>query len=142
VTIVVDLDPHGGFEPAGVLNSVGWLGNYAGLASFSIFRKTNENGVVGYAHYDCWAMRPVCWWRDRKLEIGFNWAGSFLPPVGAPPQPFNSAFGGLAVYNTIALLAGRYAGGDCEHVALHRSMAAAGYRMAMNPGCLYCAVLG
>lgn len=143
-TMVVDLDPHGGFEPAGVLSSLHYLEttDYAGMASYSIFRRTHDDGSVGWAQYDCWAMRPCCWWRDRKEEIGFNWASSFLPPVGAPPQPVNSAFGGLALYRTEALLSGRYAGGDCEHVLLHRSMAAHGHRMALNPGSVYCAILG
>lgn len=143
-TMVVDLDPHGGFEPDGVLSSLHYLvtTDYAGMASYSIFRRTHEDGTVGWAHYDCWAMRPCCWWRDRKHEIGFNWASGFLPPVGAPPQSVNSAFGGLALYETDAILSGRYAGGDCEHVALHRAMAAHGHRMALNPGSIYCAILG
>jgi hypothetical protein len=105
------------------------------MASYSLYR-TGE----GIAHYDAWAARPVSWWRDRRNEIGFTWFSAFLPPVGSPPCPMNSAFGGLAVYQTRAFLAGGYSGGDCEHVPHHRRMRAAGYQMYLNPGCRYIAV--
>jgi hypothetical protein len=52
----------------------------------------------------------------------------------------NSAFGGLAVYQTKAFLSGGYTGEDCEHVGHHRRMREAGYQMWLNPGCRYIAV--
>jgi hypothetical protein len=144
VTIVLDTDPPGGFSVDGVFNSVAWLAQKrsepsamkaGGMASYSLFRRPD-----GVAHYDAWAARPPSWWRDRRNEIGFLWFSSFLPPVGSPPCPMNSAFGGLGVYWTEAILSGRYEGGDCEHVALHRSMAKAGWQMFLNPGCRYISV--
>jgi hypothetical protein len=110
------------------------------MASYSLMRMIQEDGSVGVAHYDAWAARPVSWWRDRRNEIGFTWFSAFLPPVGAPPCPMNSAFGGLGVYWTEAFLTGGYSGEDCEHVPHHRRMAKAGWRMWLNPGCRYIAV--
>ena len=142
-TIVFDTDPARGFSPDGVFNSIGWMAekmaslNFpqpGGMASYSLHRQPD-----GIAHYDAWAARPVSWWRDRREEIGMHWFWSFLPPVGAPPCPMNSAFGGLAVYQTKAFLAGGYSGEDCEHVPHHRRMREAGYQMWLNPGCRYIA---
>lgn len=142
-TIVLDTDPAAGFSVDGVFNSIGRLAELrsrheavqaGGMASYSLYRSND-----GIAQYDSWAARPICWWRDRRDEIGFNWFSFFLPPVGSPPQPMNSAFGGLAVYRTEAFLCGGYAGGDCEHVHHHRKMREAGYGMYLNPGCRYIA---
>jgi hypothetical protein len=80
------------------------------------------------------------WWDDRREKVGMNWFWHLLPPVGSPPFPMNSAFGGLAVYQTKAFLAGGYSGEDCEHVPHHRRMREAGYQMFLNPGCRYIAV--
>lgn len=143
-TIVLDLDPAGGFSPDGVLNSVCRLGEKmaepsvlraGGVASYSLYKSDD-----GIAHYDAWAARPPSWWRDRREEVGFTWFSSFMPPVGAPPCPMNSAFGGLCVYSTKAFLSGGYSGEDCEHVPHHRRMREAGYQMWLNPGCRYIAV--
>lgn len=143
-TIVLDLDPARGFSVDGVFNSIAQLGRLSlanfpakpgGMASYSLFRTPQ-----GVAHYDAWAARPPSWWRDRRNEIGFTWFSSFLPPVGSPPCPMNSAFGGLAVYRTEAFLAGGYSGEDCEHVPHHRRMRQAGYQMYLNPGSRYIAV--
>lgn len=147
-TIVLDMDPHGGFSVDGVFHSIAVLADMelsasvaraGGMAAYSLFRITDKDGV-GVAHYDSWAARPVCWWRDRRDEIGTTWFSQFLPPVGAPPMPMNSAFGGLAVYHTKAFLSGGYSGGDCEHVAHHRRMRQAGWQMWLNPGCRYFAM--
>jgi hypothetical protein len=148
-TIVIDMDPAGGFSVDGVFNSVACLAENrscggplmaGGMASYSLIRMPQDGGQVGVAHYDAWAARPVCWWRDRREEIGFTWFSAFLPPVGSPTCPMNSAFGGLAVYWTEAFLTGGYDGGDCEHVAHHRRMRAAGWQMHLNPGCRYIAI--
>jgi hypothetical protein len=142
-TIVLDTDPAGGFSPDGIFNSIGWLSEKmasvnvpepGGMASYSLYKTTD-----GIAHYDAWAARPN-WWRDRREEIGFTWFSGFLPPVGSPPVPMNSAFGGLCVYRTQAFLTGGYTGEDCEHVGHHRRMRQAGYQMWMNPGSRYIAV--
>ncbi len=142
-TIVYDTDPAGGFSPDGVFNSIGWLGSMmaagcplqpAGMASYSLARYPD-----GIAHYDAWAAR-LNWWDDRREKVGMNWFWHLLPPAGSPPFPMNSAFGGLAVYQTKAFLAGGYSGEDCEHVPHHRRMREAGYQMYLNPGCRYIAV--
>lgn len=138
-TIVLDMDPHGGFSVDGVFNSIHRLGekmfagySAGGMASYSLYRDS-----TGFAHYDAFAARPVCWERDRRNEIGFTWFSTFLPPVGSPPVEMNSAFGGLAVYYTAAYLDGGYSGEDCEHVTHHRRMRQAGHKLWLNPGCRY-----
>lgn len=147
-TIVLDLDPHGGFSVDGVFHSIACLADRdlstgvtraGGMASYSLYREIMAGGKVGIAHYDAWAARPN-WWRDRREEIGFTWFSQFLPPVGSPPVAMNSAFGGLAVYKTTAFLSGGYSGEDCEHVPHHRRMREAGWQMYLNPGCRYHAV--
>ena len=67
-----------------------------------------------------------------------------MPPVGSPPFPMNSAFGGLCVYRTGAYLGGRYSGknADCEHVNFHRELADKGWDLYLNPGSVYVAYLG
>ena len=50
------------------------------------------------------------------------WFHLWHPPVGSPPVRFNSAFGQLAVYRAGHYMAGKYDGGDCEHVAFHKSL--------------------
>lgn len=145
--IVLDLDPHYGFSVDGVFTSVQRLlagRSRGGMASYSLWSKiADDRKSRQLAHYDAWAARPVCWWRDRRNEVGFAWFSAFLPPVGAPVMPMNSAFGGLCVYRTEAFLAAGenpYQGGDCEHVFLHSKMADAGWSMYLNPGCRYVAV--
>lgn len=148
-TIVLDMDPHGGFSVDGVFHSIACLADRdlsfaatraGGMASYSLYLLRGENDLPHIAHYDAWAARPLCWWRDRRDEIGMAWFSQFLPPVGAPVVPMNSAFGGLAVYHTRAYLSGGYSGGDCEHVAHHKKMRQAGWQMYLNPGCRYFAV--
>lgn len=152
-TVVLDLDPHGGFSPEGVLNSIGWIVDHesrsclpvevGGMASNSLFVKTTEDGNLSVASYDAWAAR-LNWWEDRRDKPGnMAWFHALMPPIGSEPIPMNSAFGGLAVYRTKAFLAPgvHYAGGDCEHVSLHRTMRAAGYGLWLNPGARYAAIL-
>lgn len=141
--VVIDLDADGGFSVDGVLNSLAWLEKYhdaAGMGSFSLLRIT-EDGKDHFAHYDAWAAR-LNWWSDRRSVIGLGWFHQLFPAVGGPPIRMNSCFGGLAVYRAAAYLAGRYAGGDCEHVLFHRSIAeATGLSMYLNPGSRFAAIL-
>lgn len=147
-TIVLDMDPHHGFSVDGVFNSIGWLCSLqsqpstttpAAMASFSLYSIVREDGARGIAGYDSWAAR-LNWWRDRKEEIGMMWFSALMPPVGSPPIPMNSAFGGLCVYLTRAYLSGQYDGDDCEHVPFHRSLRRAGYQLFLNPGSRYVAI--
>jgi len=146
---VLDVDPHGGFSVDGVLNSLAWLRELGAgaMASYSLFAHRNEDGSIGLAHYDAYAAR-LNWWEDRRHETaGVKWFHLLLPPVGSPPIPMNSAFGGLCLYTREAYLAGQYSGigvnglPDCEHVAHAKGMSDAGYQLYLNPGCRYAAVL-
>lgn len=148
--VVLDMDPHGGFSVDGVMNSIGWLREMqcraardcgvGGMASQSLLIEEKE-GVLNFAHYDAFAAR-LNWWEDRREQMTYLWLHTLILPVGSPPIRMNSAFGGLAVYRAEAFLAPgvHYAGGDCEHVNLHKSMARAGYGMWLNPGCRYVAI--
>lgn len=150
-TVVVDLDPEYGFSPDGVFNSVWWLNTLSpitqsvgrrpgAMASYSFMRMTDPDGSIKIAHYDAWAAR-LNFWRDRRDEPGgMAWFSTLLIPVGSPPFPMNSAFGGLCVYKTEAFLAGGYSGEDCEHVPHHRRMSEAGWQLFLNPGCRYIAL--
>ena len=144
--VVLDADPHGGYSVDGVLNSLGWFCELAGksclglepgaMASTSIFL-IERDGKTGVAHYDAWAAR-LNTYEDRRDH---TWFHMFVPPTGSTPIPFLSAFGGLCLYKREAFLAGRYEGGDCEHVAFHRTMRKAGYQLYLNPGSRYVAIL-
>ena len=145
--MVLDTDPHGGFSVDGVLNSLGWFCEMLGeshhrrepgaMASYSLFMREESGGEFGIAQYDSWAAR-LNYWEDLRLHAWFH---MFTPPVGSTPVPMNSAFGGLCLYRREAFLAGKYEGGDCEHVFLHRSMQGAGYQLYLNPGSRYVAIL-
>lgn len=145
--LVLDTDPHGGFSTAGVLNSLGWfctlmarsnVGLEPGaMASVSLLIRDAGEGRISGAHYDAWAAR-LNTYEDRRDH---NWFHLFMPPVGSPPIPMYSAFGGMCLYTRSAFLAGRYEGGDCEHVAFHRSMRQAGHQLFLNPGSRYVAIL-
>lgn len=145
--LVLDADPHGGFSVDGVLNSLGWFCEMLGesfhrrepgaMASYSLYMREEGAGQFGAAQYDAWAARMGHWEDDRQMQ----WFHLFMPPVGSNPIPMNSAFGGMCLYRREAFLAGVYEGGDCEHVALHRSMQKAGYQLFLNPGSRYVAIL-
>lgn len=145
--LVLDADPHGGFSVDGILNSLGWFCEFRGesfhrrepgaMASYSLFMRQEETGDFGAAQYDAWAARLSTWEDDRRMQ----WFHLLMPPVGSQPIPMNSAFGGACLYRREAYLAGTYEGGDCEHVALHRSMQRAGYQLFLNPGSRYVAIL-
>lgn len=155
--LVLDLDPHGGFSTVGILNSIGWLSDHessehrlpcaGGMASYSLFCRDQGDGTAGIAHYDAWAMR-LNWWEDRReMPGGMQWAHMLLPPVGSPPFPINSAFGGACLYKMQAYMAGEYSGigangqPDCEHVPFHLSLRNRGWQMYLNPGSRYVAIL-
>jgi len=145
--MVLDTDPHGGFSVDGVLNSLGWFCEMMGetchrrepgaMASYSLFVRQEGEGVFGIAQYDSWAAR-LNYWEDLRLHAWFH---LFMPPIGTTPIPMNSAFGGLCLYRREAFLAGKYEGGDCEHVPFNRAMQRAGYQLYLNPGSRYVAIL-
>lgn len=133
--IVVDLDTWAGWSDDGVMSGLWWLNELpdaAGLASVSTIEIHMPQHPAGKLriHYDAWAFRLNHW-----SEHDMNWFPHWFPPVGSNPVPCHSAFGGLAIYRPDAYYAGMYAGGDCEHVAFHRSIKhATGLGMYLNPG--------
>ena len=119
---VLDSDSWGGWSVDGVATSIAHMErdrSWYGLASYSWCEMmVGEHRFA--AHYDALALR---WnhWRRRDQQ----WVHHWHPAVGSPPIEFNSAFGQLAVYRPERFLKGTYSGFDCEHVALHRSIATA-----------------
>jgi glycosyltransferase involved in cell wall biosynthesis len=106
-------------------------------------------------YYDIWALRHPEWcpgdcWREADFLIGLGasvdrarYAAVYSRMICLPPEAewieVESAFGGMALYRTEALLGARYHGlaadgGEvCEHVALHAQIRASGGRILINP---------
>ena len=129
--VVLDLDVWGGY--GGLLAGISELANNpaaAGMASVSLFQTRVQGGERHWLHYDQFAFRWFDW--SKRLD---SWFPAWRPPVGAPPLQVKSAFGGMAVYRAGALLACDYIAndGDCEHVGLHRDIAAIGGQVYLNP---------
>lgn len=132
-TLVIDWDAWGGWSHVGVIHGVGSLATTEdayGMASVSLM----EHGPTkAWLHYDAWALRLNSTFDDYTAGLG-GWKHSWVPPVGSPPIPVCSAFGGLAIYETQAYLAGTYDGADCEHVPFHASIASrTGHRLYIDP---------
>jgi hypothetical protein len=137
--VAIDWDLWAGWQPDGLANAIGWLTAMPqayGMASVSLFQ--HEPIGEQWLHYDLWALRGVgqadCYW--DVYQNGYGGFGlSWLPPVGSPPVLVSSAFGGMAVYNAAAYLAGTYDGvSDCEHVPFHHSIAkATGQQLYLCP---------
>lgn len=122
LVVVIDFDMKAGWSHAGFLHGVGVLDatdNAYGAASVSLMEYQRPGQ---WLHYDCWALRLNSTWDDYTAGMG-GWKHAWLPPVGSPAVPVASAFGGMAIYETGAYLAGVYDGSDCEHVPFHESIA-------------------
>jgi hypothetical protein len=145
--LVIDWDAWGGWSHAGVMHGVGSLATMTdayGMASVSLLEHpvsvTDSNGPrmsSAFLTYDAWAMRgvgqPTNYWDDYTAGVG-GWKHHWIPPVGSPPVVVASAFGGLAIYETQAYLAGTYDGFDCEHVGLHRTISqCTGLNLYLDP---------
>jgi len=128
--ILFDTDAWGGWSVDGVATSIAHLeaGGWYGLASYSWCEmRVGEHRFP--AHYDAFALRMGHWGRRD-----YSWVHHWHPPVGGPPVPMNSAFGQLAVYRATQFLRGTYRGEDCEHVLLHKSIAAGtDLKFGLNP---------
>jgi hypothetical protein len=107
------------------------------MASSSLFIAKTAETEYKAAQYDAWAAKLSTWEDNRD----HGWFHQLVPPVGSPPIPMNSAFGGLCLYRREAYLSGVYDGSTCEHVPFHRSMQASGYQLFLNPSSRYVAVL-
>jgi hypothetical protein len=142
--VIVDFDQWGGWSHLGVFNGIGWLQDIEiayGMASVSLMQhivmKSDGKAVEmvpQWMHYDAWALRLNSDWDDYTAGQG-GWKHHWLPPVGSPPIPVCSAFGGLCIYRTADYLQGTYDGvKDCEHVPFHASIAkATGKKLFLNP---------
>jgi len=133
LVVVIDFDSWGGWSHAGFMHGVGSLQmtpDAAGMASVSLIEHPQLSMgedkqlkvVPGWVHYDAWALRLNSPFDDYTAGVG-GWKHQWIPPVGSPPVPVVSAFGGMAIYDSHAYLKGEYAGHDCEHVPFHTSMA-------------------
>jgi len=127
--IVADMDLPGGWSDAGVANSFGW-DDWDFLGANGVIVQRVRWRLNAQLHFDTWAFRrhgsfaPV----RSRLVNQYQWRR------GEPLESVYSCFGGLGIYRTAAFLATTYAGGDCEHVALHRGMRDAGFqRTFLNP---------
>jgi len=132
-TLVIDWDAWGGWSHAGVMHGVGSLATMTdayGMASVSLMQHGPQKM---WLQYDAWALRLNSSWDDYTAGAG-SWKHHWLPTVGSPPIPVCSAFGGLAIYETQAYLAGTYDGADCEHVSFHATIAQrTGHRLYLDP---------
>jgi hypothetical protein len=122
--IVLDAD-MAGWSPDGALSTIG-------AASWDAMGSNGIQSVGGrHAQYDAWA------WRDLGHPAPHHYTEINARDYdrGHPPVPVLSCFGGMGVYRFDAFAAGRYAGGDCEHVLFHHTLAQRGYpRIFCNPG--------
>lgn len=121
--IVIDLD-LAGVSTEGVLHTLGSPG----------WDVVGSNGLQpvksGWAQYDAWA------WRDLGHPHGHHHTeiNSRVFSRNQPLISVLSCFGGMAIYRGEAFAAGRYGGGDCEHVIFHKSLIQAGFsRIFCNP---------
>jgi hypothetical protein len=143
--VVVDWDAWGGWSHSGFLHGVGALADTTdayGMASVSLIEypmlaqgeDKKPTTVRGWVHYDAWALRLNSTFDDYTAGLG-GWKHQWLPPVGSPPVPVVSAFGGMAVYDSFAYLRGHYDGEkDCEHVGYHRSITErTGQKLYLDP---------
>jgi hypothetical protein len=134
--VAIDWDQWGGWNHDGLVNGIGQLQlipDAFGMSSVGLFQHDFGGGINWY-QYDCWALRLNSYWDDYTAGAG-GWKYSWLPPVGSPPVPVCSAFGGLTVYRGGHYRMGVYDGSaDCEHVAFHRSIAEpTRMRLYLNP---------
>lgn len=89
-----------------------------------------------YHQCDAWAFREHDW-----KPMSFQQVKDKVYIFDNEPVRLKSGFGGLAVYSGEAFFSpAQYAGGDCEHVTFHRSLAQHGFdRLYLNPAqvCVY-----
>jgi hypothetical protein len=126
---LLDMDLVGGFSYDGIAHSFGSQ-PWDAVGSYGIIYHRHRRKLNRPLHYDVWAFRRFGSYEEVDGTEGnlMSWRrGDALLPV-------YSCFGGLALYRMPAWLSAQYAGGDCEHVALHRQMRARGFdRQYLNP---------
>lgn len=142
--VVIDFDAWGGWSHAGFMHGVGALQmtpDAYGMASVALIEhpqmamgEDKQPKIVnGWLQYDAWALRLNSAFDDYTAGLG-GWKHAWVPPVGSPPVPVVSAFGGMAIYDAYAFLRGTYDGSDCEHVTFHKTIAErTGSRLYLDP---------
>ncbi|MHB8900205.1 MAG: glycosyltransferase family A protein [Thermoguttaceae bacterium] len=127
--LVADTDLAGGWSYDGIAHSYSYH-TWDFMGSFGvIYRRRGWDPNCIY-QFDAWAFR-----RDDDYQaLATKEVNHMRWLRGQPLVPVTSCFGGLGLYRLAAFLAGRYAGGDCEHIGLHRSMRANGFpHIYLNP---------
>ena len=139
---VLDGDLEGPVSEEGLVHSIAVLRQPNAPDALAALGVNNWLGVpglvpfLGYSYYDPIAFREHCWQRvDSDRAIRHRLGGLRR---GAEPLIVKSAFGGLTLYRGEALRGLRYdpETRDCEHVSLHRALAARGGTLALNPALL------
>ena len=127
--VVLDSDLLSGWSYDGIANTFGHAGwDFVGSNGIIYKRFGTQPNVE--IQYDAWAYRDTPDYLPLSTkEVNFmHW------DRGESMVPLYCCFGGLGVYRMEAFLAGRYCGGDVEHVGLHRSMREQGYgNQFLNP---------
>jgi hypothetical protein len=83
-----------------------------------------------YRHYDTWAFRKL----DHPEPHPDREIANMILRRGSPLMRVSSCFGGLGFYRMSSVLPYQYSGPECEHVGLHKAMAAGGHdRIYLNP---------
>jgi hypothetical protein len=124
---LVDMDLEGGISLEGWLHSFGLDVQWDMVGANGLI--VRDDGIPGFFYRDAFAWREGDWMPLPNLVP--NLKGYMR---GDPPVPLLSCFGGLGIYRRDAYYAGRYTGGDCEHVPFHRRMRENGFAsIMMNP---------
>ena len=128
---VVDTDLCGGWSYDGVADTFGhtdwdFVGSYGVLPRVSDGNPPRRHLI----HFDAWAFRDV----DHHQPHEGHEINRMVLQRGESLLRVWSCFGGLGVYRMPCFHAARYAGGDCEHVQLHRALRNAGFdQLFLNP---------
>jgi hypothetical protein len=141
LSCVIDGDLAGPVSIDGVMHAVSLIerGDADAVAAFGI---NNWGGIpaqfpfLGYSYYDPIAFRE----HSFQRELGDAQVRLRLAKLrrGDDPVAVKSAFGGMVLYQSHALHGLCYdeAADDCEHVGLHRALAARGARLVVDPSLL------
>ena len=141
--IVIDLDVEK-IPIDGIANSFGQETDWNAVASNGIKSSAFSEFYNGYKYFDTYAFCEIGDNRPRTKPLIFE-NQLLLKNLkrGMPLYPVASAFGGMAIYEYKALISAKYQALPnedsevaylCEHIALHKQMAANGYhKIFINP---------
>jgi hypothetical protein len=127
-TIVADLDLPGGWSENGIAHTFGHS-EWDFVGSNGLIKKKYLVGEK-LLQFDAWALR-----KDGSYEALTTREVNYLRwKLDLGLIPVYSCFGGLGIYRMPAMLSCADAGGDCEHVPLHREMRNQGMtKLFLNP---------